>query len=150
MKFTRTVFLSVSIGVVLLFAGVLMANRSNQDVLFRALGNLAEVVHLVETEYVDELNQEALSMSLDAGLVEPLDRSAAVLPSDRIDEYLEFVGSAAALRSRSRHATGFGLGVLCPPGLARRDCGARSGGKSSSSSRASTAAGGRCGRSGWT
>jgi carboxyl-terminal processing protease len=93
MKRTRTVFLSVSIGVVLLFAGVLMANRSNQDVLFRALGNLAEVVHLVETEYVDELNQEALSMSLDAGLVEPLDRSAAVLPSDRVDEYMEFVVS---------------------------------------------------------
>jgi carboxyl-terminal processing protease len=93
MKRTRTVFLSISIGVVLLFAGVLMANRSNQDVLFRALGNLAEVVHLVETEYVDELNQEALSMSLDAGLVEPLDRSAAVLPSDRVDEYLDFVAS---------------------------------------------------------
>jgi len=93
MKFTRTVFLSVSVAVVLLFSGVLMANRSNQDVLFRALGNLAEVVHLVETEYVDELNQEALSMSLDAGLVEPLDRSAAVLPGDRIDQYLEFVES---------------------------------------------------------
>jgi carboxyl-terminal processing protease len=93
MKRTRTVFLSVSIGVVLLFASVLMANRSNQDVLFRALGNLAEVVHLVETEYVDELNQEALSMSLDAGLVESLDRSAAVLPSDRVDEYMDFVVS---------------------------------------------------------
>lgn len=93
MKRTRTVFLSVSIGVVLLFASVLMANRSNQDVLFRALGNLAEVVHLVETEYVDELNQEALSMSLDAGLVESLDRSAAVLPGDRVDEYLKFVAS---------------------------------------------------------
>jgi len=93
MKHTRTVFLSVSIGVVLLFSGVLMANRGNQDALFRALGNLAEVVHLVETEYVDELNQEALSMSLDAGLVEPLDRSAAVLPSGRVDEYLEFVES---------------------------------------------------------
>ncbi len=93
MKVTRTVFLSVSVAVVLLFSGVLMANRSNQDVLFRALGNLAEVVHLVETEYVDELNQEALSMSLDAGLVEPLDRSAAVLPGDRIDQYLEFVDS---------------------------------------------------------
>ncbi len=38
MKHTRTVFLSVSIGVVLLFSGVLMANRNNQDVLFRALG----------------------------------------------------------------------------------------------------------------
>ena len=108
MKFTRTVFLSVSVAVVLLFSGVLMANRSNQDVLFRALGNLAEVVHLVETEYVDELNQEALSMSLDAGLVEPLDRSAAVLPGDRIDEYLEAVESAPP----------FGLGLATRLGSA--------------------------------
>jgi C-terminal processing protease CtpA/Prc len=86
-------FLSASLAVVLLFSGVLLANRSNQDVLFRALGNLAEVVHLVETEYVDELNQEALALSLDAGLVEPLNRSAAVLPVDRVGDYLEFVES---------------------------------------------------------
>jgi hypothetical protein len=85
--------LTVSLAVVMLFSGVLLANRSNQDVLFRALGNLAEVVHLVETEYVDELNQEALALSLDAGLVEPLNRSAAVLPVDRIGDYLEFVES---------------------------------------------------------
>ena len=108
MKFTRMVFMSVSVAVVLLFSGLLMANRSNQDVLFRALGNLAEVVHLVETEYVDELNQEALSMSLDAGLVEPLDRSAAVLPGDRIDEYLEAVESAPP----------FGLGLATRLGSA--------------------------------
>ena len=44
MKRVRTLFVSISLGVVLLFAGVLMANRNNQDVLFRALGNLAEVV----------------------------------------------------------------------------------------------------------
>ena len=100
--------MSVSVAVVLLFSGLLMANRSNQDVLFRALGNLAEVVHLVETEYVDELNQEALSMSLDAGLVEPLDRSAAVLPGDRIDEYLEAVESAPP----------FGLGLATRLGSA--------------------------------
>lgn len=91
---TRTVFLAVSVVVVLLSAGVLLANRNSQDALFRALGNLAEVVHLVETEYVDELNQEALKLSLDAGLVESLDRSAAVLPPDRVNEYLEFVESS--------------------------------------------------------
>lgn len=90
---TRSVFLAVSVVVVLLFSGVLLANRNSQDALFRALGNLAEVVHLVETEYVDELNQEALKLSLDAGLVESLDRSAAVLPPDRINDYLEFVES---------------------------------------------------------
>jgi hypothetical protein len=93
MKRTRVLFLSVSLTVVMLFSGVLLANRSNQDVLFRALGNLAEVVHLVETEYVDELNQEALALSLDAGLVEPLNRSAAVLPVDRIGDYLEYIES---------------------------------------------------------
>jgi carboxyl-terminal processing protease len=93
MQRTRVLFLTTSIAVLMLFSGVLLANRSNQDVLFRALGNLAEVVHLVETEYVDELNQEALSMSLDAGLVEPLNQSAAVLPVDRIGDYLELVES---------------------------------------------------------
>ncbi len=93
MKRARVLFLTVSVAVMMLFTGVLLANRSNQDVLFRALGNLAEVVHLVETEYVDELNQEALAQSLDAGLVEPLNWSAAVLPVDRIGDYLEFVES---------------------------------------------------------
>jgi carboxyl-terminal processing protease len=104
----RTVFLSVSLVVVLLFAGLLMANRTSRDGLFRALGNLAEVVHLVETEYVDELNQEALSLSLDAGLVEPLDRWAAVLPPDRVGEYLEFVESSPP----------FGLGLTSRIGSA--------------------------------
>jgi C-terminal processing protease CtpA/Prc len=93
MKGVRTILLTSSLVVVMLFAGVLVASRNSRDVLFRALGNLAEVVHLVETEYVDEFNQGALSMSLDAGLVEPLDRSAAVLPVDRIGPYLEFVES---------------------------------------------------------
>jgi C-terminal processing protease CtpA/Prc len=93
MKRTRVLFLTVSLAVIMGFSGVLLANRSNQDVLFRALGNLAEVVHLVETEYVDELNQEALALSLDAGLVEPLNWSAAVLPVDKIGDYLEFVES---------------------------------------------------------
>jgi C-terminal processing protease CtpA/Prc len=93
MQRTRVLFLTVSLVVVMLFSGILLASRSNQDVLFRALGNLAEVVHLVETEYVDELNQEALALSLDAGLVEPLNQSAAVLPVDRIGDYLEFIES---------------------------------------------------------
>ena len=90
---TRTLFLSISLVVVLLFAGLLTASRSSRDGLFRALGNLAEVVHLVETQYVDELNQEALSLSLDAGLVESQDHWAAVLPADRVDAYLELVQS---------------------------------------------------------
>jgi carboxyl-terminal processing protease len=75
----------------MLFTGGLLASRNNQDALYRALGNLAEVVHLIETEYVDELNQEALALSLDAGLVESLERSAAVLPAERVGDYLELV-----------------------------------------------------------
>jgi len=50
-------------------------------------------VHLVESEYVDELNQEALAMALDSGLVEGLDRSAAVLPADQVGDYLELIES---------------------------------------------------------
>ncbi len=92
----RTVFLAISLTVVMLFSGALLASRNSQDSLYRALGNLAEVVHLIESEYVDELNQEALALSLDAGLVEPLDRSAAVLPADRIGDYLQFVESPPA------------------------------------------------------
>jgi C-terminal processing protease CtpA/Prc len=87
----RKLFLAVSLVAVMLFSGVLLASRNTQDVLFRALGNLAEVVHLVESEYVDELNQEALAMALDSGLVEGLDRSAAVLPSDQVGDYLELI-----------------------------------------------------------
>ena len=108
MKRSRTIFLTVSVSVVLLFSGALLASRNTQDVLFRALGNLAEVVHLVETEYVDELNQEALALSLDAGLVEPLDRSAAVLPVDQIGNYLELVESPPP----------FGLGLTSTLGSA--------------------------------
>ena len=104
----RTIFLSISLVVVLLFAGLLMASRSSRDGLFRALGNLAEVVHLVETQYVDELNQEALSLSLDAGLVESQDHWAAVLPPELVDDYLELVKSPPP----------FGLGVASRIGSA--------------------------------
>jgi C-terminal processing protease CtpA/Prc len=90
---TRTVFMAASMAVILLFTGLLLANKNSQDAMFRALGNLAEVVHLVENEYVDELNQEALKLSLDAGLVKSLDRSAAVLPPDQVNAYLELVES---------------------------------------------------------
>lgn len=86
---TRVVFLSVSVAVVLLFTGALMADRHSREDLFEALGNLAEVVHLVQTEYVDELNQEALSLSLDAGILESVDRSGAVLPSDQVEVYVQ-------------------------------------------------------------
>lgn len=83
----RLVFLTISLVVVLSFAGLLLAAKGEGEELFRALGNLAEVVHLVETEYVDELNREALVLSLDAGIVESIDPWAAVVPTDRAAEW---------------------------------------------------------------
>lgn len=83
----RLVFLTISLVIVVSFAGLLLAAKGEGEELFRALGNLAEVVHLVETEYVDQLNREALILSLDAGIVESIDPWAAVVPADRADEW---------------------------------------------------------------
>ncbi len=88
---TRIVFMSVSLVVVLLFAGLLAAGRGETDGLYKALGNLAEVVYLIQNDYVDELNPEVLAMSLDAGIVESIDRWAAVLPAETTDVYRELV-----------------------------------------------------------
>ena len=82
MRRIRTVFLAVSVTVVLLFAGLSLADRRVQDDLFRAMGNLAEVVHLVRSDYVDPLDTEALSQSLDAGILESVDPWAAVVPEN--------------------------------------------------------------------
>jgi len=88
---TRIAVLGTSVLVLLLFGGMLMAGRDEEEDLFRSLGNLAEVVHLVLTEYVDELNEEALSLSLDAGIVESIDPFAAVLPAESVDAYRELL-----------------------------------------------------------
>lgn len=96
MKRIRLTFMAVSLLVVLMFGGILAAGRDDTEGLYRALGNLAEVVHLIRTEYVDELNDEALSLSLDAGIVESVDRWAAVLPADLTDTYRELVSSPPA------------------------------------------------------
>jgi len=64
---------------VLSFAGLVLASRKGANGLLRALGNLAQVVHLVDTRYVDKVNLEALGEGLDAGLVESVDPEAAVL-----------------------------------------------------------------------
>lgn len=84
-------FVVLSLVVVLLFAGVLTASRAVREDLFRALGNLAEVVHLVEAEYVEELDPAALAVALDAGIVESVDRWAAVLPSNRAETYRQII-----------------------------------------------------------
>lgn len=82
-------FLTVSVGVVIAFAGVLFASlgEGDREDLFRSLGILAEVVHLVETEYVDELDSDALALALDAGLMESVDPWAAAVPAEAALEY---------------------------------------------------------------
>jgi carboxyl-terminal processing protease len=87
---TRLVFLSTSVAVVILFTGMIVASREAKEDLFKALGNLAEVIHLVRNEYVDELNTEVLELSLDAGIVESVDQAAAVLPPEEVEAYQEF------------------------------------------------------------
>ena len=84
---TRLVFLTTSVMVVVLFTGMIVASRETKEDLFKALGNLAEVIHLVRNEYVDELNTEALQLSLDAGIVESVDQAAAVLPESEVEAY---------------------------------------------------------------
>ena len=83
----RTVFLIVSVTVVVLFASLVMAGRSRRDDLYRALGNLAQVVHLIHTRYVDPVNLGALGEGLDAGLVESADPRAAVLDDAEVKAY---------------------------------------------------------------
>ncbi len=93
----RVVFLAVSVVFVLLFSSLIVAGRgSTEEDLFRSLGNLAEVVHLVQSEYVDELNQEALALSLDAGIIESVDPDAAVLSGAQVDEYARLIREAPA------------------------------------------------------
>ncbi|MCU0302535.1 MAG: S41 family peptidase [Thermoanaerobaculales bacterium] len=85
MKRFRTVLLVASLSLVLLFAGLLTAGLTSNESLFQALGNLAEVVHLVQSEYVDELDPEVLALSLDGGILESVDPWAAVVKADRVD-----------------------------------------------------------------
>jgi len=96
MRKVRITLVALSLLTVSTFGGMLAAGRDNEEGLYRALGNLAEVVHLIRTEYVDELNDEALSLSLDAGIVESVDRWAAVLPSGTAETYRELVGAPPA------------------------------------------------------
>ncbi len=93
MKRIRTVFLAVSATSLLLVAALAVADRPVQEELFRAMGNLAEVVHLVRTEYVDELDASALEASLDAGILESIDPWAAVLPAELADRADEVLGA---------------------------------------------------------
>lgn len=94
----RIIFLSISVVGLLLIAGILWAGLKNDggEDLFRSLGILTEVVHLVENNYVDELNPETLASSLDAGLVEGVDVWASVVPADEAKEFRLMQASAPA------------------------------------------------------
>lgn len=87
MKRFRIALLAASFALVLFFAGLLTAGLTSNESLFQALGNLAEVVHLVEAEYVDELDPEVLALSLDAGILESLDPWAAVVANGEVGAY---------------------------------------------------------------
>jgi C-terminal processing protease CtpA/Prc len=91
MRRLRLVVMAGSLTVVLLFSGLLMAYRQHQDELYRSLGVLAEVMHLVKSQYVDSLDSETLGLSLDAALVQTVDPWAAVLPGDKVDAYREML-----------------------------------------------------------
>jgi carboxyl-terminal processing protease len=84
MKKARIALLAASLAVVLLFAGILTAGLTTKESLFQSLGNLAEVVHLVEAEYVDELDPAVLALALDGGILESVDLWAAVVADDEV------------------------------------------------------------------
>jgi len=65
--------------------------------LYRALGNLAEVVHLIRANYVDPVDLDRLERGLEAGLLESVDRRAAI------------VRDRAAFARRLASAPAFGL-----------------------------------------
>ena len=85
-----------SLGVVLLVAGLVLAGRSLKDDLYRALGNLAEVVHLVHAQYVDEVDLGALGEGLDAGIVESVDPWSAVLDDSELEAYTRLLDEPPA------------------------------------------------------
>ena len=79
MKGFRVVLMVTSVAVMVLFTGLLTAGLTSKESLFQALGNLAEVVHLVQSEYVDELDPDVLALSLDAGVLQSVDPWAGVI-----------------------------------------------------------------------
>ena len=76
---------------VLCGTGLVLADRSFKDDLYRALGNLAEVVHLIHTQYVDKVDLGALGEGLDGGIVESVDPWAAELNDAELGPYKELL-----------------------------------------------------------
>jgi carboxyl-terminal processing protease len=96
MKRFRVALLVTSVCVMVFFAGLLTAGLTSKESLFQALGNLAEVVHLVESDYVDELDPDVLALSLDGGILESVDPWAAVGTEDQIKRYGEVFSNPPA------------------------------------------------------
>jgi len=101
MRRARVILLTSSLAVVLVFSGLLVAARQRDDGMYQALGVLAEVLHLVDAEYVEPLDTSSLELSLDGGLVQAIDPWAAVLPEGSVEPYRRLLGSPPA----------FGLGL---------------------------------------
>lgn len=93
MRRARAVLLSASLAVVMLFAALVVTARQRNDDLYQALGVLAEVLHLVNAEYVESLETSSLELSLDGGLVQAIDPWAAVLPDGSVEAYTELLAS---------------------------------------------------------
>jgi len=86
----------ISLGAILSVSGLVLADRNLKDDLYRALGNLAEVVHLVHTQYVDKVDLGALGEGLDAGIVESVDPWAAVLDDAEVERYTQLLDAPPA------------------------------------------------------
>lgn len=82
MKLFRTLVLALSGVILLVFSGLLLAGKDGRRELYRALGNLAEVVHLVHENYVDPVDLEQLERGFETGLLESVHRDAALLSGD--------------------------------------------------------------------
>jgi len=79
MRIFRIAVLASSLVVILAFTGLLLAGKGTQQALYRALGNLAEVLHLVHENYVDPVDLETLERGYEGGFLETIDPEAALL-----------------------------------------------------------------------
>lgn len=88
MKLFRGAVLTLSGAMIVLFVGLVVAGRTDDRGLFRALGNLAEVVHLIQESYVDEVDLAQLEEGLERGLVESVDSWACIVDDPEAFEKL--------------------------------------------------------------
>ncbi len=79
MRTFRTVVLASSLVLLVTYGGLVLAGRDGKRGLYRALGNLAEVLHIVHENYVDPVDLGTLERGYDSGLLEDLDPDSAML-----------------------------------------------------------------------